>query len=149
MYRVDIPSKRELEESLNIRLNGSITVEAKKDIFFNVFGYDMIIPKGAKSDGASFPAPVRILLNKLDSKIIFFSFLHDYHYRTQHVPRLVADSIYKEGLRITKDTKTAAIFYAALRCCGWYGWGKNNKKGLETYPNAKRRLINHLCKRGG
>jgi hypothetical protein len=142
---VKVPSQHELEEKLKAHFGKKITVEVREDIYFKIFGIWMMLPKGLKSDGASIPKPLQFIIDGYDMRILFFSILHDYFYRTQFVPRQLADSIYKAGLEITANRTIAASFYYVLRVFGSVAWKNNKKAGLETFPNAQERLKDWIC----
>ncbi len=143
-----IPTTEELQSSLKIILTkGGPNVRVLKNIYIKLYGVFYIIPKGFKSDGASIPLWLTALfrINPFDKNILLFSILHDYFYRTQFLPRFMADAIYEIGLEQTSSKLIAKSFYVALRSTGGLAWSNNAKRGLETHPKAYNELISYIC----
>ena len=140
-----IPAAEEVSNSIKIIFGKKSRVEVIRDIFIKLHGCWYIIPKGFVSDGASLPWALTLLIDRMAAKIILFSILHDYFYRTQFSPRFYADAIYESGLEETANTPLSRSFYVGLRMAGGVAWRKNKKKGLEKYPEAYQRLIAHIC----
>ena len=139
-----IPTTAELTNLIEFDF-GTEQFVVKDDIFFRIFGIDMILPRGSTNNGASVPFFVSPFISKTDSRVIFWAMVHDYMYRTQYVSRLVADAILRAGLKHTANRFIAGMFYYVLRPFGWVAWYNNKKRGLEKYPEAKTRFLNKIC----
>ena len=145
MKRKDIiPSKGKVESSVSILLGKKIRIRVSKDIFMKFNGLWYVIPKGFTSDGASIPWLLTFFIERMDVRIILFSILHDYIYRTQFLTRAMGDLIYKEGLKLTAGTLLSIYAYYPLRLFGWIAW-KRNQKRLHKYSEAKQRMIEVIC----
>lgn len=141
-----IPTAQEVAEKIRIEFGKkSPDIITTDDIFIKLHGNWYIIPKGFRSDGASLPWIMTFLVDRKNENIILFSILHDYFYRTQFVPRFYADAIYENGLKETAGLSVSRTFYLGLRIAGGVAWRNNQKKGLQKYPDAYQRMINHVC----
>ncbi len=144
---VVIPSLDELEKKISYRLANTSTgieIVLKNDIFFKVFGYWYILPKEFKSDGASIPRFVP--LKPYDKRWLFGAMVHDYLYRTQFVPRKIADAIFKKLLQETAGKFYAYMFYLSVRVFGIFAWISNKRKGLLRFEGAMQRWQKFICK---
>lgn len=142
-----IPTLEELQNKTKPLYGSRLNVITLQNIYFNIFGVDMMIPAGFRSDGASIPWILTIFLDPFDPRILFWALVHDYIYRTQFMPRLIADAILKEGIHLSGSWIWSVIFYYTLRPTGWLAWIRNKRKGLEQYPEAKQQLKDYICKK--
>jgi len=134
-----LPTQREIEDG--IRFDGE-NITIKKDIYFRVFGMWMVLPKGLQSDGASVPKII-FWVNRYDKRWLFWSIWHDYAYRSQWLPRNVADSIFAWGVK-QNAPQWSFTFYLAVRVGGYFAW--HRKKEIVKFPNAISRLNKFICK---
>jgi len=141
-----IPTPKEVLAKLKMLPGKRPLAETRDDIFIKLNGNWYVIPKAFLSDIASVPWLLTFFIDRFDYRLILFSLLHDYFYRTQFVPRFYADAIYALGLKETAGWFISNAFYIGLRLGGWVAWKNNKKKGLEKHPEAYQRLINHICK---
>ena len=139
-----IPTSQELSEALDYNF---VTQEfvLTKDLFLRIFGMDIIIPKGLTTDGASFPFFISVFVKDTDKDVMIWAILHDMIYRTQFLPRMLADMIFAWGLSKTKGKALSYISYFGLRPFGYFAWRSNKKKGLLKFPEAKERLKQYIC----
>lgn len=141
-----IPTSQELSRKMrfNFKLQQFYLVE---DIFIEIFGMTIILPRGATSDGASLPFFVKIFIKKTDPRIMIWAILHDYFFRTQFIPRRIANEIFRWGVKKDLGYFIGTTFGIALNLFSWIAWKQNIKKGLEKYPEAKKRLLKYICKK--
>ena len=141
-----IPTIEELDNSLGLVLWKTLQIKAKENMYFRVMWVDMIIPEGFQSDGASIPKWLRVFINEYDPRWLFAAIVHDYLYRTQFMPRIIADNIFKIILKETAWLIFTYWFYHWVRVWWWYAWWKNSKN-LQKYVKAKHDLKCYICNR--
>lgn len=142
-----IPSTEELENKFKINFWTELTITATENIFFRIMWIDMIIPAGFSSDGASIPRTLRVFINEYNPKWLFAAICHDYIYRTQFMPRVIADNIFRLILRQTAWAIYSYLFFKWVRVWWWIAWFANSYK-LEEYPTAKHDLKSYICNNG-
>ena len=142
-----IPTIKELEGKFKVNFNGSLTITTTENIFFRIMWIDMIIPEWFSSDWASIPKIFRVFINEYDVKWVFAAIVHDYLYRTQFMPRMIADNIFKLILQKTAGKVYCYIFYRWVRLWGFIA-RYNNWRQLESYPKAKHDLKCYICNNG-
>ena len=141
-----IPTTQEIEQALSFDL---YTQEfyLLEDLFLEIFGMIIILPRGLHTDGASFPFFISIFVKGTDKDVMIWAILHDYIYRVQFLPRVIADAIFMWGLAKTKSKILGVISYMGLRVFGIFAWKSNQRKGLLKFPEAKLRLKEYICKK--
>lgn len=139
-----IPSIEELEQKVQAKFWKQLNIVVKEAIYFRMFGIDMIIPQWFVSDWASLWI-FKWFIDSYNPKWVFAALVHDYIYRTQFLPRDIADSIFREILKITAGTLITYSFYKWVDWFWLKAWKNNQKKWLEKYPKAKHNLRKHIC----
>jgi hypothetical protein len=142
-----IPTIKEIESKTRVHFGKSVRIEVVSDIFFTIFGIEFVIPKGFASDGASLPFFAKAFISPYNQMWVFASLVHDYLYATQFIPRSISDSVFGYILKVTSTWYIAYLFEKAVRIFGFIAWDSNKRKGLQRFPEAKRRLIKHICKK--
>lgn len=144
---LEIPNIEELQKKLLVIFHkkGRITVILKENIFFRIFGFDMILPKGLQSDGNSLPFFLLPFMSPYDLRWVFAGLVHDYIYRTQFLPKKIADAIFYEILKKTAGKGIAFLFYEGVNIGGFLAWYNNSKK-LVKFPKAKYDLYKYICR---
>jgi len=140
-----IPTAANLEGAFSLSIiRGSTKIRVNRDIYLKLFGGWYMIPAGLESDGASVPWLLTWLVKRFDSRILLMSVWHDYGYISQFMPRIVVDTIYREGLALTSNVWIAGTFYWALRFGGWVAWYNHKRKGIRKFPKAMARFNTFL-----
>ena len=141
-----IPDIQEIEKTLrwDFEKQEFYLVE---DLFLEIFGMTIILPKGLHTDGASFPFFIDVFVKGTDKDVMIWAILHDYIYRTQFLPRIIADAIFMWGLSKSKSKSLGIISYLGLRPFGYFAWRNNYKKGLLKFPEATQRLKQYICQK--
>lgn len=141
-----IPTTKEIEKAIRFDFIKQEFVLVD-DLFLEIFGMSIILPKGLHTDGASFPFFISIFVKGTDKDVMIWAILHDYIYRVQFLPRVIADAIFMWGLAKTKSKILGIISYMGLRIFGIFAWKSNKKKGLLKFPEAKLRLKQYICQK--
>ena len=142
-----IPNKEELENKLKLHFHKKwwFEVVVIENIYFRIFWQDFLIPKGFKSDCASVPIIARIFFSPFDLRWIFWAIMHDYFYRTQFIPKSIADYMFFEWLKTNNKFIVSYLFYQSVNLFWFVAWNRNSKN-TERYPKAKYDLLKIICK---
>lgn len=85
------------------------------------------VPAGELTDLASVPWYLRSITLS-DPHTAWAAVVHDYLYKTQTVPRPLADAVFYGALRDSGVSKFwSAVYYAAVRMGGWRIWYQRRK----------------------
>ena len=139
-----IPTTQEIEQKTKLHFD-TMEIEVIEDIFFRIFGIDMILPKGLRSDGASLPKFISGFYSKFDTRWLFASIVHDYLWRTCFLPKNIGTEIFYEILKFTAGLRIALLFTYSVKIFG-NGIYRKNMKNPEKFPEAKNRLKEFICK---
>lgn len=83
------------------------------------------VPQGFTCDLTSSPRLVRLFIPKLGGSN-WPSVVHDWHYRTQNVPRRVADEIFmRANAEMGVPRWRQLVMHIGLRLGGWVAWNSN------------------------
>ena len=100
------------------------------DLIFENDNCIVKVRRGFVSDGGSIPRIFWSLLGvtPYDPRCVYAFILHDYLYRSESVPRLVADRILLEVLQIEPRCRLLQrlAIWAAVRLAGWLAWLDHN-----------------------
>lgn len=75
-------------------------IQLLKNLHLNYRGIEVTIPKGFKTDGASIPRLFWWFGRPFDGDTLYPSFVHDYLYKNTDMPRLIADLIFLDMMKL-------------------------------------------------
>lgn len=141
---MDLPSLQDIESKTIVHYWKNPTIKVMENIYFRIFWIDVIIPRGATSDWSSLPFFLRAFYSPYNILWLFAGLVHDYIYRTQFLPKRIADLIFYYILKKTAGIFIAQVFYQWVNYFWYIAWYNNSKK-LQKFPTAKYDLLNYLC----
>lgn len=110
--------------------------------------YDIVIPKGFITDGASVPPGFWNIFPPLKNEYFVATLLHDWLYNTEYFERKYCDMIFLEGLKsLGVNIAKRNLMYYAVRMFGCNGWNRHTLGSVMTYrilvgiESKKRPLI--------
>ena len=139
-----LPSIQEIESKTIVHYWVTPIIEVIESIHFRMFWIDMLIPKWAESDWSSLPFFLKAFYSPYNWIWIFAALVHDYIYRTQFLPKRIADLMFYYILRKTAWLFIAQVFYQWVNYFWYIAWYNNSKK-LQKFPEAKEDLYNYIC----